>query len=59
MILIVNTGINFGTKGKILHRCDAWENGAYEKMRNWITENGFVIVDEDITAMGDMVMWVA
>lgn len=44
--------------GKILNRCDAWLLNAEGKMRKWISDNGYVLTDVEITFMGDMVMTV-
>lgn len=41
---------------EILNRCDAWEMDADVKMRIWARDNGYVIVDVKITAMGDMLI---
>ena len=44
--------------GTIVNRCDAWEINAADKMRAWAIENGYEIIKEEITFMGDMVIWV-
>lgn len=44
--------------GKVLNRCDAWEQGGEDRMRKWITEKGWILTDVEITAMGNMVLWV-
>ena len=43
---------------EILNRGDAWERGVVDRMYQWIDENGFTAVDDEITFMGDMVIWV-
>lgn len=45
--------------GKILNRCDAWASGSVEKMRAWAKDNGYAVLDTEITGMGDMIIWVA
>ncbi len=43
---------------KILFRVDAWDIDCERKARSYIKENGLVLLDSEITFMGDMVMWV-
>lgn len=43
---------------KILNRCDAWQVDSVGAMKNWANENGYVVLDTEITFMGDMVIWV-
>ena len=44
--------------GTILNRCDAWELDASTKMKFWAIHNGYSVIKEEITMMGDMVIWV-
>lgn len=44
--------------GTILNRCDAWEADADLKMEAWARKEGYTILKAEITAMGDMVIWV-
>ena len=40
----------------ILNRVDAWISEGIEQMKKWIVDNGYTLVDIEITAMGDMIM---
>ena len=42
----------------ILNRCDAWETNSVEKMKAWAENNGYSIINAEITFMGDMIIWV-
>lgn len=42
----------------ILNRCDAWEANSVEKMKEWAENNGYSIINAEITFMGDMIIWV-
>ncbi len=53
MVFVVNKADN-----KILNRIDAWIDGAVQEMRDWCKKKGWIIVDDEITFMGDMVIWV-
>ena len=44
--------------GTILNRIDAWVYGAEDIMKQWIKDSGFTLVEEQITMMGDMILWV-
>lgn len=44
---------------KILSRYEAWENGAYENALEDLKGNGYKYINEEITMMGDMIIWVA
>lgn len=44
--------------GIILNRFEAWAMNAEQTARHWIKEAGLVLLDIEITMMGDMVMWV-
>ena len=43
---------------KVLNRMDAWVFNSVELMRNWVIDNGMDIIREEITIMGNMVIWV-
>lgn len=43
--------------GTILNRCDAWERDGDLRMAKWATDNGYTILNTEITLMGDMVIW--
>lgn len=53
MIIIVRMNDN-----KILSRYEAWEVDAYENAIGDVRRNGYEYVKEEITFMGDMVIWV-
>lgn len=42
----------------ILNRYEAWASGAYEKALEDIGTSGYRYIREEITFMGDMVIWV-
>lgn len=42
----------------ILFTVDAWEADCIDKACRWIAENGYEFVSNEITFMGDMVVWV-
>ncbi len=54
MIIIVRKSDN-----KILSRYEAWERNAYNNAIDDIKGNGYAYISEEITMMGDMVIWVA
>ena len=43
---------------KILTTYDAWEANAYRNALDDIRGNGYEYVQEEITMMGDMIIWV-
>lgn len=53
MIIIVRK-----TDNKILSRYEAWELNAYENAVHDVEANGYTYISEEITMMGDMVIWV-
>lgn len=53
MVYVVNRKTN-----EILNRCDAWELGAVSKMTRWARGAGYSTVTQQITSIGDMVLWV-
>ena len=53
MIFIVRMDDN-----KILSRYEAWAQDAYETAIGDVKRNGYEYVREEITFMGDMVIWV-
>lgn len=44
--------------GKILSRYEAWARGAYDNAIEDLTGNGYKYLSEEITFMGDMIIWV-
>jgi len=44
--------------GKILSKYEAWARGAYENALEDLTGNGYKYLSEEITFMGDMIIWV-
>lgn len=52
MIYVVNAD------EKILFRVDAWYIDSEVKANAWIRENGYTPIREEITFMGDKVIWV-
>lgn len=44
--------------GAIIARYEAWATGAYENALADIDRDGFCYLSEEITMMGDMVIWV-
>lgn len=54
MIIIVRKSDN-----KILSRYEAWETNSYDNAIDDIVKNNYVYLSEEITMMGDMVIWVA
>lgn len=53
MIIIVRKSDN-----KILSKYEAWERNSYENAIHDIGANGYTYISEEITFMGDMVIWV-
>lgn len=54
MILVVRT-----SDKKILSRYEAWAQGAQTEALKFIQDNGYKVVSDEITLMGDMIIWVA
>lgn len=54
MIYVVEKKTN-----KIVKRCDAWVKNGVENMRAEAYFMGYEILGEEITFMGNMVIWVA
>lgn len=46
------------TTGKILYRADAWELGAPERLARQAVAAGYTLLEQFITPMGDMVIYV-
>jgi len=42
----------------VLNRIDAWELDSVGTMRRWAQDNGFSVIDEEITVFGNMIIWV-
>lgn len=53
MIKIVRISDNM-----ILSTYDAWQLNSYSNAHKDIEANGYELVNEEITFMGDMIMWV-
>lgn len=53
MIKVVRTSDN-----KILTTYDAWAENAYNHALDYIWCNGYEYIREQITMMGDMIIWV-
>lgn len=45
------------TTNEIICRCDAWAWNGIDAMKKEAREKGYVPVEEEITFMGDMVIW--
>ena len=45
--------------GRILNRFEAWATNSVETACRWAVENGYKLLGDEITLMGDMVIWVA
>lgn len=43
---------------KIINRCDAWELNGEARMRMEAHEQGWVPMESEITASGNMIIWV-
>lgn len=54
MLFIVKRETN-----EILFRVDAWISDCIDRAAKFIAENGLEYQEQEITMMGDMVMWVA
>ena len=44
---------------EILNRCDAWIYNGAELMTEWALNHGYKVLSQELTANGDMVIWVA
>ena len=53
MIYVVNV-----TNREIVNHCDAWELGGEDRMIKETRADGWTVVRDEITFMGDMVIWV-
>ena len=53
MIYLVNEATE-----RIIDRCDAWETGGLERLEQYAKDEGYSIISETITSMGDMIIWV-
>ena len=58
MIYVVVRSKDENWNGKIVNRCDAWEQDGEARMRREAREAGWVPVDSEITFNGDMIIWV-
>lgn len=45
--------------GRILKRFEAWATNSVEEACKWAVENGYKLIDDKITLMGDWIIWVA
>lgn len=43
---------------EILNRCDAWIYNGAELMTEWALNHGYRVLSQELTANGDMVIWV-
>lgn len=43
---------------KVLFKIDAWAVNAEGMALNWIRENGYEVSHDEITIMGNMLIWV-
>ena len=44
---------------KMVHfKIDAWESNCIEKACQWAVNHGWSIVEDEITEMGSMILWV-
>lgn len=53
MVMVVREKTN-----EILYRGEAWEIGSVDKAINWAVENGYTPFKDEITAMGNMIIYV-
>ena len=56
MIFVVD--LNADKNRNIVFRVNAWLADATETVAKWITRNGYKYHSEEITLMGDMIVWV-
>ena len=53
MVYVVNE-----TTEKILFKIDAWETDSVNTAVKWAKDNGYKLLRDGITSMGDMIIWV-
>ena len=53
MVYVVNKATN-----EILFKIDAWVGGADGIASEWAFNHGYTCIGDEITMMGDMVIWV-
>ena len=58
MIYVVVRSEDENWNGKIVNRCDAWEQNGEARMRKEAMEAGWVPMESEITFGGDMIIWV-
>ena len=58
MIYVVVRSKDEKWNNRIVNRCDAWEQGGELRMRKEAREAGWIPMESEITAMGDMIIWV-
>lgn len=58
MIAVAYRGNGNIEQGTILFKIDAWAKDAYEQARQYIKDNHWLPTEEQITMMGDMIIWV-
>jgi len=56
MIFVVDK--NADLNNNIVFRIDAWQMNASTIVAEWIADNGYEFICEEITFMGDKVVWV-
>ena len=58
MIYVVVRSVIERWNGRIVNKCDAWEQGGEARMRREAHEEGWVPMESEITSNGDMIIWV-
>lgn len=58
MIYVVVRSCIARWNGKIINKCDAWEQDGEARMRREAVEEGWVPMESEITSMGDIIIWV-
>lgn len=53
MIKVVDNGLS-----KVMYWVDAWRSDAMDVVADWIINNGYTVIGQEITMMGDMVIFV-
>ena len=53
MIKVVDKGLS-----KVMYWVDAWRSDAMKVAAEWIADNGYTVIGQEITMMGDMVIFV-
>lgn len=43
---------------RVLYRGEAWELNSIEKALSWATSNGYEPYEDELTIMGNMIIWV-